>query len=391
VTADAAARLPGCLRHFPGAVLRVAGDGTVVDSNGRLEAVLGRALVGHPFAGALDADSCGDKWARILGDAAGAARAGGTVEELVLRGDETLAEPRAFSVLRDPGEPGLWLVEHPRDPRLEQLRAMAGEVNSELVNTQRELLKERGRLARALAQLEARQAELERSNRALDEFAHAVSHDLKAPLRSIANYAAWVAEDAGGALGPDAAAHLERLQAQVGRMRALIDGILAYARAGRERWEPEAVDVGALVRDVVATLGPPPGVRVTVDEGLPTLWAERAPLRQVLQNLVGNAVAHARPDDPRVHVSGRPAGGQGAQYEFAVTDNGPGVAPELRERIWELFHSLAPAGGAAGTGIGLALVRRLVEGHGGTAWVESAEGEGATFRFRWPTSVQGRV
>jgi signal transduction histidine kinase len=388
--------LPVCLRRFPGAVLHVSAEGTVLASNGRLEAALGVELVGRPFAAALDADSSGAKWARLL---AGPDVAGDPVWELVLRGRETLAEPRAFSAVRDPDSATLWLMEHPRDARLDHLRELAEDVNSELANTQRELLRERGRLARALerierqherlqataAALEARQAELERSNRALDEFAHVVSHDLKAPLRSMVNYAAWIEEDAGPALVGDARTHLVQLRAQAGRMRALIDGVLAYARAGRERPEPELVDVGALVREVVETLDPPPGVTISVDEGLPTLRTARVPLRQVLQNLIGNAVAHAGRDDPRVHVSGRPVGEDDAWHEFAVADNGEGIAPELHERIWELFHTLRPESDAAGTGIGLAIVRRTVEGNGGTAWVESAKGAGATFRFLWPS------
>lgn len=379
--------LPGCLRHFPGAVLRVSRAGTVLESNGHLEAALGAAgdapggasLVGRPFAEALDADSSGAKWARIL---AGAATADASIVwELVPRGGHTLPEPRAFSVLPDDDAASLWLVEHPRDARFDHVRAQVTEVNSELANTQRELLKERGRLARALAALEARQAELERSNRALDEFAHVVSHDLKAPLRSIANYAQWIEEDAAGVLGDEAAAHLELLRAQVGRMRQLIDGILAYARAGRARSEPAAVDVAALVRDVVETLDPSPGVTVTVAGALPTLWTDPAPLRQVLQNLLDNAIAHARRDEPRVTVSGRPAG---EFHEFAVADNGSGIPPRLQERIWTLFHTAGPRDGGAGTGIGLAVVRRLVEAQGGRAWVESAEGAGAVFRFLWP-------
>ena len=404
------------LRRFPGAVLQVDPGGIVLDSNGRLESALGREIVGRRFADALDVESCGAKWARIL---AGEVDAGSDeVWELILRGRDTLPEPRGFSALRESPDGDLWLVEHPRDARLDRLREQVTDVNSDLASTQRELVKERGRLRHAYTELEAqsreqerlshqlqernaqieaqneellaatnalhaRQEELERSNRALDEFAHVVSHDLKAPLRAIANYASWIEEDTGPLLGDEAAAHLELLRVQVQRMRALIDGLLEYARAGRVAHRPEPVDLGELVREVIELLDPPPTVAIDVAGGLPTLRTDRAPLRQVLQNLVDNAIAHADAAQPRVTISVRPGG---AQVEVTVADNGPGVPPRLRERIWTLFHTTGPKGGRGGTGIGLAVVRRLVEARGGRTWVEDSGEGGAAFRFLWPAN-----
>jgi signal transduction histidine kinase len=412
--------LPTWLERLPGVVCALSADGRVRASNGRLEAELGRSPVGEPFVDLLDAESSCAKWERLLAGATTASS--GTTCELILAGDDTLPEPRAFTVLWDAESARVWLVEHPRDGRLDALREQVVEVNSELTNTQRDLLRERARLAHALDELEgqyreqerlsrmlqaqkaeiearnaallattgelhARQQELERSNRALDEFAHAVSHDLKAPLRSIANYAQWIEEDAAGTLGDEAGGHLTRLRAQVTRMRALIDGILDYARAGRERSEPEPVDVGALVREILQTLDPPDRATIVVDEGLPTFATHRAPLRQVLQNLIENALVHARRDEPRVHVTARLVG---AGYEFAVADNGPGIPARQQARIWTLFHTAAPDATPGGTGIGLAIVRRLVEAHGGRAWVDSAEDVGATFRFLWPADSEQR-
>lgn len=367
------------MRDFPGIVCVVAADGTVLDSNGRLDAELGRPMLGARLVDAIDADSSGAKWERLLG-ATRAAR-GATTWELVLAGEGTPAEPRAFSVFRGPAPGTLVLVEHPRDPRLDLLREQVNDVNADLAGTQRDLLRERSRLRAALA-------ELERSNRALDEFAHAVSHDLKAPLRSVINYATWLEEDAGPALTPEVRAHAAGAREQALRMRGLIDGMLDYARAGRDRGAAVEVDTAALVRDVLATLDPPPHVTVTVDDDLPTLRTHAAPLRQVLQNLVGNAVAHARAAEPRVHVGARR---DGDCVEFSVADNGPGIPARHQERIWTLFHSLgAGADGTSGSGIGLAIVRRLVEGEGGRAWVDSAEGAGATFRVRWPVQSDTR-
>jgi signal transduction histidine kinase len=375
--------MPGCLRGYPGAVLQLSPDGTVIDSNARLEAALGRHLVGRRFAEALDHDSCGAKWERLLACAPSTTEA--VVAELVLVGEDTLAEPREFSVMWEARPPAVWLVEHPRDPRLDRLREQVVDVNSELANAQRALLKERSRLAHALGELETRNEalvattrELERSNRALDEFAHAVSHDLKAPLRSIGNSAQWLADDLGEALGVEPREHMERLKRQVRRMRTMIDGILDYARAGRETHAPETVELGALVRELEQLLDPPPGVTIEVEGEAPTIRTARAPLAQVLQNLVDNAVKHAGPT-ARVRVSARR---DGAWVEVAVSDDGPGIPARLQERIWRLFSTLGA--GADGHGVGLAVVRRLVEAQGGRIWIASGEGRGATFRFLWP-------
>ena len=170
-------------------------------------------------------------------------------------------------------------------------------------------------------------------------------------------------------------------------MRAMIDGVLEYARAGRDECAPEVVDVGALLDHIVALLAPPPHVSVAAEGPLPTLRTARAPLQQVLQNLVDNAIKHARRDDARVRVRARLTNDW---YEFAVADNGPGIPAQAQERIWALFHTLEPKRGTESTGIGLAVVRRLVETHGGRVWVESS-GAGATFHFLWPAHTEERA
>jgi signal transduction histidine kinase len=408
--------LPACFRRLPGAVLRLDAGGVVLDSNGVLERELGRELRGRAFVEALDADSSARKWERLLARSAAEAEAGDVVWELIPRGGDTPPEPRPFSVLWDAGASIFWVMEHRPDPRLDHLREQVTGVNSELVNTQRELHKERSRLTATVAELkaqyrkaellartvqeqneeleaqngqllalteelQARGEELERSNRALDEFAHVVSHDLKAPLRSISNYAAWLEEDLGEALAGESREHLERLRDRADRMRAMIEGVLQYARAGRERARPEPVDVGALLAGVVELLDPPGALEVALAPDMPVVRTERAPLQQVFLNLVGNAVRFAGRDAPRVRVRVRDAGGF---HEFSVADNGPGIPARLQDRIWTLFHTLQPEGHAGGTGIGLAVVKKLVEAKGGRVWVESEEGAGATFRFLWP-------
>jgi signal transduction histidine kinase len=374
--------IPACFRRFPGVVLQLGPDGCIVDSNGVLERELEQEVRGRAFAELLDPGSTGGKLARLLELAEREPRESELVWELVLAGEESLAEPRTFTVLRDAEAGLLWLIEHTPDPRLDDLRDRVTGVNSELANTQRALLKERARLARALEELEARGKELQRSNESLDEFAHVVSHDLKAPLRSIANHAAWVEEDLGSTIPEESRRHLQRVRERAEGMRAMIDGLLAYAQAGRERAQPRDVDVGELVERVVRLLDPPPEVRVDVAPNLPTLPTERAPLQQVFLNLISNALSHARGASPLIQVSGRKAG---KSWEFSVRDNGPGIPPEIQARIWNLFESHPVEGRPSGTGIGLAVVRRLIELRGGSIDVDSREGEGATFHFTWPT------
>jgi signal transduction histidine kinase len=389
-----AALLPPAFLRYPGMVVVLSPAGVVLDSNGCLEREVGRTVVGTPFADVLDADSSLEKWLRVLGGADGAAD--GSTCELIFAGEHTLTEPRSFTVLRDGAAGTLWLLENRLDTRLDRLREEATGVNSELAGLHRDLLKERGRLAHALDELEAtnrqterlagmvrrQNAELERSNRALDEFAHVASHDLKAPLRAISSYAEWIEEDAAGALGMEAAAHLHRLRERANRMRLMIEGLLEYARAGREQATVQQLSVGPLLQDVIELLDPPAGTVIDIPPGLPTVAAARAPLQQVFLNLVGNALKHAAPTGPvRIDIAARRADNG---WEFSVADNGPGIPDALHERIWVLFHTAEPESRAVGTGIGLAVVKRVVEAHGGRAWVESNEGAGATFRFLWP-------
>lgn len=358
--------MPGWLRAYPGVVVQLSPEGVVRQSNGRLEALLDSPAIGRPFTELLDQGPTLGKWERML-------TAGGAIGwELILSAAGGSLDPRRFSLLRADDAPELWLVEHPEDARVEAIRTAVTEVNSALVQTQRELVREQARLAAALA-------ELERSNRALDDFAHVVSHDLRAPLRSLGNYTRWIEEDLGDAAAP-AAAHLAGLRAQVARLQKMVDGVLRLARATRLEAEPERVEVGSVVAEVVEMLAVPAGVRITAGEGLPTLRTERVPLMQVLLNLIANAVAHGG-EGVHVHVS---AVDRDTYTELTVADTGPGVPPAMRERIWGLFHTGPSGAEAKGSGIGLTIVKRLVEDRGGRTWVDEAPGGGAAFHFTWP-------
>jgi signal transduction histidine kinase len=223
---------------------------------------------------------------------------------------------------------------------------------------------------------------LERSNRELDSFAYAASHDLRAPLRGIANLAQWIEEDlqTSGQLKGDTQEMLELMRLRMHRMEGLIEGLLQYSRAGRTHRAPENIDVGHLVQDVVDLLSPPPNTAISIASDLPTIRTERLPLQQVFMNLIGNAIKHANRDDRVISIDARRVG---PFYEFSVKDNGPGIPPDYHDRIWGIFQTLESRDRVEGAGIGLALVKKIVESQKGRAWVESAPGTGATFRFLW--------
>lgn len=229
--------------------------------------------------------------------------------------------------------------------------------------------------ANALARMTA---ELQRKNNELDAFAYAASHDLRAPLRGIANLAQWIEEDLQDSLSDDTREMLALLRSRMHRMEALIDGILQYSRAGRVHEPPEEVHTAALVHEVVDLLSPETAT-VIADASLPVLFTERLPLRQVLQNLIGNAIKHGGPG-VTIIVS---AEEEGPLWRFQVKDDGPGIPEELQGRIWGMFQTLEPRDKVEGTGIGLSLVKKLVEAQGGTVALHSRPNEGAAFTFTW--------
>jgi signal transduction histidine kinase len=234
---------------------------------------------------------------------------------------------------------------------------------------------------RALAEVAGERRRLEVSNAELDQFAYIASHDLKAPLRGIANLAHWIEEDLQDNLSEDTREMLEMLHGRMQRLESLIDGLLEFSRAGRARAHPDTVNVGTLVGEVIELLAPPPSTTLVVKDGMPTMVTDRLGLQQVFMNLIGNAIKYARGDGARIQIG---VYDSGMFYDFFVADNGPGIAPEYHDKIWGIFQTLAPRDEVEGTGIGLSIVKKAVERRGGSVRLESEPGRGATFSFLWP-------
>ena len=236
-----------------------------------------------------------------------------------------------------------------------------------------------------LAQM-ARQ--LKKSNEELDQFAYITSHDLRAPLRGIANLSRWIEEDLADRVTPDARRLLDLLRGRVTRMEALIDGILEYSRVGRVSGGSERTDVGKLLAEIVDLLAPPVGARVEIAPNMPTIETERLRLQQVLMNLIGNALKHHdRPSQAVVKVSVRDVDRD--FLEFSIADNGRGIAPQYHEKVFVIFQTLEARDKVESTGVGLSLVKKIVESEGGTIRIQSrGEGDGANFIFTWPKHVR---
>jgi signal transduction histidine kinase len=234
--------------------------------------------------------------------------------------------------------------------------------------------------AQALAR---RTEELARSNQELEKFAYVASHDLQEPLRMVSSFAQLLARRFQGKLGLEADEYIGYVTDGAGRMQRLINDLLAYSRVGTRGGTFEPTDCSLVLRRTLDNL------RIAIRESgadiksdpLPVVAADRSQLVQLFQNLIGNAVKFRGGERPRIHVSARR---NGIEWMFSVSDNGIGIDPKYFDRIFTIFQRLHGRAEYAGTGIGLAICKKIVERHGGRIWVESQPGKGSAFFFTMP-------
>lgn len=224
-------------------------------------------------------------------------------------------------------------------------------------------------------------SQLENANQELKDFAYIVSHDLKAPLRGISSLAEWISNDYQDKIDDEGKKMLNLLAGRIQRMNNLIDGILQYSRIGRVTEERVEADLNKVVIDVISMLDSQSNIEIRIENSLPVVRTEETRIIQVFQNLIGNAVKYMDKPQGMVRVGSRV---EGEFWVIYVADNGPGINEKYFEKIFKIFQTLHPRDKVESTGVGLTIVKKIVELYGGRVWLESKVGSGTTFFFTLP-------
>lgn len=222
--------------------------------------------------------------------------------------------------------------------------------------------------------------ELKKKNGELDQFAHVVSHDLKAPLRGIDNVVNWIKEDHQEELSPKLAEYMELISGRVTRGENLIQGLLTYARVGKDEQKKEAVDLTLLVQEILENYPLKKAFTITIDPALPVLHTHRLPLFQVFSNLIGNAIKYNNKEKGELKIWHKK---HPKHYEFFIEDNGPGINRNYHEKIFAIFQTLQERDSFESTGVGLAIVKKILDARTEEIWLVSEPGQGTTFSFTW--------
>lgn len=227
--------------------------------------------------------------------------------------------------------------------------------------------------------------ELIKSNADLEQFAYITSHDLKAPLRAIQRLASWIEEDNEDTLDEKSKENLALLRKRTVRLANLIDGILQYSRAGRVDLNIEVVDTKEILKDIIENFNPEGRFKINYPEYLPIFKTAKIPLIQVLSNLIGNSIKHHHQKSGTISIE---IDVLPAFYQFTIKDDGPGIEPEFFDKIFVVFQTLKSRDELEATGIGLSIVKKIVESQGGKISVQSQIGHGTTMSFTWPKNIR---
>jgi two-component system sensor kinase FixL len=232
--------------------------------------------------------------------------------------------------------------------------------------------------------LESAVWELRRANKELQEFAYITAHDLKTPLRGIGILADWISKDYADKFDEEGKEQVRLLVSKAKQMSALIDDILEYSRLGYGNPEKQQVDLNKLLKEAISDINPPENIQITIENKLPVLMCEQTQIIQVFQNLLSNAVKYMDKPNGQIKVG---CIEQDSFWKFSVADNGPGIDEKYHKKIFKIFQTLSSRDRSDSTGIGLSIVKKIVELNAGIIWVESEPGKGSTFFFTLPNLV----
>ncbi|MFO1388805.1 PAS domain S-box protein [Cellvibrio sp.] len=251
-----------------------------------------------------------------------------------------------------------------------------------------EIIKTASMLANRKAELERSNHELERSNKELETFAYVASHDLKSPLRGIAQLSTWIEEDLASNEIPTVIEHTHLLRNRIQRMEKLLDDLLIFYRAGKTEGQLVNIDANQMATDIFDIQNTKPGLKLEILNKLPTFITLSTPFELIIRNLFSNAIKHHDKNEGLIQISSKELDSQ--YFEFTVCDDGPGIPEKFHKRVFGMFQTLKPRDELEGSGMGLALIKKLVETYGGYITLKSS-GRGTCFSFSWPQHIQRRA
>lgn len=277
------------------------------------------------------------------------------------------------------------LVENELRQYKERLEELVEQRTAELATANKQLQMEIVQRQNSQERMSKLLQDLKNTNQELNDFAYIVSHDLKAPLRGIGLLSEWLLNDYADKFDEEGKGLVNRLINRVKKLQNLIDGILEYSRVGRIREDKIQIDLNDLVRDVIETLAPNKNIQIEITKPLPIIYGEKVKLEQVFQNLLSNAIKFIDKPQGQILVD---CTEEDDYWQISVTDNGIGIEEKYFTKIFQIFQKLSTTDDSESTGIGLSIVKKIVEMYGGSIWLESTVNQGSTFFFTIKKTLQ---